>query len=57
MAIRRDRKQLDDRVLNSYYYLIEERPKLPGYLSLIKKDIYFYTFLAKRTDGGALQTS
>ena len=34
-----DGKQLDDSVLNSYYYLIEERPKLPGYPSLIKKDI------------------
>ena len=39
MATMQDGRRLDDSVLNSYYFLIEERAKLPGYPSLIKKDI------------------
>ena len=57
IATMQDGRRLDDSVLNSYYYLIEEHAKQPGYPSLIKKDIYFYTFLAKRTDGRASVTS
>ena len=41
MATLQDGKRLDDNIINSYYYLIDERAKLPGYLSIIKKDIYF----------------
>ena len=57
MATMKDGKRLDDNIINSYYYLIEERTKLPGYPSIIKKDIYFYTFLSKRTAGWAPKTS
>ena len=57
MATMRDGKQLDDNIINSYYHLIEERAKLPGYPSLIKKDIYFYTFLSHRKAGWAPKAS
>ena len=56
-ATMRDGRRLDDNIINSYYHLIEERAKLPGYPSLIKKDIYFYTFLSNRKSGWAPQTS
>ena len=41
MATMRDGELLDDNILNSYYHLIEERSKLTGYPSILRKDIYF----------------
>ena len=53
MATMRDGEELDDNILNSYYHLIEERAKQRGYPSILRKDIYFYTCLARRTSGWA----
>ena len=57
MATMRNGKRLDDNIINSYYHLIEERAKLPGYLSLIRNDIYFHTFLSNRKAGWSPKAS
>ena len=57
MATMRDGEELDDNILNSYYYLIEECSKMRGYPSILRKDIYFYTFLSNRKPGWAPQIS
>ena len=48
LATMRDGWQLDNSVINSNYHLIEERAKMPGYPSILRKDIYFYHFLTNR---------
>ena len=53
LATMRDGRQLDDNVINSYYHLIEKRTKMPGYPSILRKDIYFYHFLTHRKSGWA----
>ena len=57
IATMRDGEELDDNILNSYYHLIEERSKRPGYPSILREDIYFYVGLTNRRDGWAPQYS
>ena len=53
IATMRDGELLDDNIINSYYHLIEERSKMPGYPSILRKDIYFYIFLSRWKPGWA----